>query len=61
MRFPGAPMRDKFPPMAAAKTSGIRSLDLEYPDFAAIPITTGMRTAAVPVFEVLRSSVPQSP
>ena len=51
MRFPGAPMRDKFPPMAAAKTSGIRSLDLEYPDFAAIPITTGMRTAAVPVFE----------
>ena len=37
--------------MAAANTSGINSLDLEYPDFAAIPITTGMRIAAVPVLE----------
>ena len=26
-------------------------LDLEYPDFAAIPITTGIKTAAVPVLE----------
>ena len=37
--------------MAAANTSGINSLDLEYPDFAAIPITTGIRIAAVPVLE----------
>ena len=37
--------------MAAANTSGIRSLERLYPDFAAIPITTGIRTAAVPVLE----------
>ena len=37
--------------MAAANTNGIRSLDLLYPDFAAIPITTGISTAAVPVLE----------
>ena len=51
IRFPGAPISERFPPIAAANTSGIRSFDLEYPDFAAIPITTGIRTAAVPVFE----------
>ena len=49
--MPGAPIRERFPPIAAANTSGIRSLDLEYPDFAAIPITTGISTAAVPVLE----------
>ena len=37
--------------MAAANTSGISRRDLLYPDFAAIPITTGIRTAAVPVFD----------
>ena len=37
--------------MAAANTKGISSFDLLNPDFAAIPITTGMSTAAVPVFE----------
>ena len=51
IRFPGAPIRDKLPPMAAANTSGISSLEREYPDFAAIPITTGISTAAVPVLE----------
>ena len=45
--LPGAPISERLPPMAAANTSGINSLDLEYPDFAAIPITTGMRIAAV--------------
>ena len=49
--LPGAPIRERLPPIAAANTSGIRSLDLEYPDFAAIPITTGIRIAAVPVLE----------
>ena len=49
--LPGAPIRERFPPIAAANTSGIRSLDREYPDFAAIPITTGIRIAAVPVLE----------
>jgi len=39
------------PPIAAANTSGIRRRDLLYPDFAAIPITTGIRTAAVPVLD----------
>ena len=37
--------------MAAANTSGIRRRDLLYPDFAAIPMTTGIRTAAVPVLD----------
>ena len=49
--FPGAPMRERFPPMAAAKTNGISSRDLLKPDFATIPITTGINTAAVPVLE----------
>ena len=49
--LPGAPIRERFPPMAAANTSGISNFDLLYPDFAAIPITTGINTAAVPVFE----------
>ena len=31
----------RLPPIAAAKTKGINSLEREYPDFAAIPITTG--------------------
>ena len=51
IRFPGAPIRERLPPIAAANTKGIRSLDLFSPDFAAIPMTTGMSTAAVPVFE----------
>ena len=51
IRLPGAPIRERLPPIAAANTSGIKSLDLEYPDFAAIPITTGIKTAAVPVLE----------
>ena len=51
IRLPGAPIRDKFPPIAAANTRGISSLEREYPDFAAIPITTGISTAAVPVLE----------
>ena len=51
IRFPGAPMRERFPPIAAAKTNGIRSREREYPDLAAIPVTTGIRTAAVPVLE----------
>ena len=51
IRLPGAPINDRFPPMAAANTRGIRRRDLEYPDFAAIPMTTGIRTAAVPVLE----------
>ena len=51
IRLPGAPIRERLPPMAAAKTSGIKSLDFEYPDFAAIPITTGISTAAVPVLD----------
>ncbi len=49
--LPGAPIKERLPPIAAAKTNGIRSLDLLKPDFAAIPITTGIRTAAVPVLE----------
>ena len=49
--FPGAPISERFPPIAAANTSGINRRDLEYPDFAAIPITTGIRMAAVPVLE----------
>ena len=40
-----------FPPIAAANTSGISKRDLLYPDFAAIPITTGISTAAVPVLD----------
>ena len=51
IRLPGAPIRERFPPMAAANTSGISRRDLLYPDFAAIPITTGIRTAAVPVLD----------
>ena len=49
--LPGAPIRERLPPIAAANTSGIRSLDLLKPDFAAIPMTTGIRMAAVPVLE----------
>ena len=44
----------RLPPIAAAKTKGINNLEREYPDFAAIPITTGIRIAAVPVFERVR-------
>ena len=49
--LPGAPIRERFPPIAAANTRGISSLERLNPDFAAIPITTGIRTAAVPVLE----------
>ena len=51
IRLPGAPIRERLPPIAAAKTSGIRRRDLLYPDLAAIPMTTGISTAAVPVLE----------
>ena len=48
--LPGAPIRDRLPPIAAANTSGIKSLDLLWPDFAAIPITTGIRTAGIKIW-----------
>ena len=51
IKLPGAPISDKLPPIAAANTSGISNLDLEYPDLAATPITTGISTAAVPVLD----------
>ncbi|CPR74418.1 Uncharacterised protein [Salmonella enterica subsp. enterica serovar Bovismorbificans] len=51
IRFPGAPINDRLPPNAAAKTSGISRREREKPDFAATPITTGIKTAAVPVLE----------
>src|SRR5699024_679116 len=37
--------------MAAARTSGINSLEREKADLEAIPITTGINTAAVPVVD----------
>ena len=49
--LPGAPMRERLPPMAAAKTSGISRRERLNPDLAAMPMTTGIRTAAVPVLE----------
>ena len=49
--LPGAPIRERLPPMAAAKTSGIRSRERLKPDLAAMPMTTGISTAAVPVLE----------
>ena len=49
--FPGAPISERLPPIAAANTSGIRNLERLYPDFAAIPTTTGISTAAVPVLD----------
>lgn len=51
IRFPGAPIIERFPPSAAANTSGINRRLLEYPDSSAIPQTTGISTAAVPVLE----------
>ena len=51
MRLPGAPMMERLPPKAAAKTRGIRRRLLEKPDSSAMPQTTGIRTAAVPVLE----------
>ena len=36
---------------ALFETGMANNLEREYPDFAAIPITTGIRIAAVPVFE----------
>ena len=44
-------MMDRFPPNAAANTKGINSLPREYPDLSAIPHTTGISTAAVPVLD----------
>ena len=51
IRFPGAPIIERFPPSAAANTRGINRRLLEYPDSSAIPQTTGISTAAVPVLE----------
>ena len=51
IRLPGAPISDRLPPSAAAKTSGISRRERVKPDFAATPMTTGINTAAVPVFE----------
>ena len=42
---------ERFPPRAAANTSGISRRLLEYPDSSAIPQTTGISTAAVPVLD----------
>ena len=42
---------ERFPPSAAANTSGMSRRLLEYPDSSAIPQTTGINTAAVPVFD----------
>ena len=56
--FPGAPIRDKFPPNAAAKTKGINSFERAKPDFAATPTTTGINTAAVPVFDKTPDNIP---
>ena len=42
---------ERFPPRAAANTNGIRRRLLEYPDSSAIPQTTGISTAAVPVLD----------
>ena len=44
-------MSVKFPPIAAANATGISSDVLEIEDFAAIPMTTGIITAAVPVLD----------
>ena len=49
--LPGAPMSERLPPIAAAKTRGIRRRERLKPDLAAMPITTGMRIAAVPVLD----------
>ncbi|MPM18270.1 hypothetical protein SDC9_64676 [bioreactor metagenome] len=49
--FPGAPIKLRFPPIAAARTNGSNNLEREKPDFCAIPTTTGINTAAVPVLE----------
>ena len=51
MRLPGAPISERLPPIAAAKTSGIRRRGRAKPALAAMPTTTGMRMAAVPVLE----------
>ena len=47
--LPGAPMSERLPPIAAANTSGIRSRERLKPLFDAMPMTTGISTAAVPV------------
>jgi len=44
-------MRERLPPMAAAKTRGIRRRERLKPDLAEMPMTTGISTAAVPVLE----------
>ena len=51
MRLPGAPMIERLPPSAAAKTSGMRSFPREKSENAAMPMTTGISTAAVPVLD----------
>ena len=44
-------MMDRLPPIAAAKMSGSRSRDRAKPDLEAMPMTTGIRMAAVPVLD----------
>ena len=51
IKLPGAPISDRLPPSAAANTSGISRRERVNPDLAATPITTGIKTAAVPVLE----------
>ena len=58
IKFPGAPIRVKFPPIAAASTNGIKSLERANPDLSAIPTTTGINIAAVPVFESIPDKTP---
>ena len=42
---------ERFPPMAAAKMRGRSRREREKPDFDAVPMTIGIKIAAVPVLE----------
>lgn len=58
MRLPGAPTSDKFPPITAANTRGISSLERAKPERVAIPIATRIKLAAVPVLDKKPDIIP---
>ena len=59
--LPGAPISVKLPPIAAANATGISNEVLDIEDLAAIPITTGIITAAVPVLDKKPDIIPVIP
>ena len=60
IRFPGEPITEMLPPIVAPAVSGIRSRLGLMRCAAATPMTIGISTATVPVFETKLDTVPEN-